>query len=356
MGALTPSMRPFRVLTIDGGGIRGAYTVTYLAELCRMWAQRTGGEALDLGKRFDLIVGTSTGAIIACALAQGISLSEVASLYATQGPKIFPTRIRMQTVFLQLFSRSAINRSGAKALRQALQDVLGGTTFKSTFEARGIALCIPAVEMSQQRGWVFKTPHGAGHRDDDTTLVDACMATSAAPIYRSLATIGCESAPETYKVFADGGLWANNPVLVGLVEALEMVAPGQPIEIFSAGNIARPEGKSVAADKVDWGFLQWKFGADAIQLSIASQEFVYDQIANKIGTTLGRFGQPVETTRFPTGQLSVDLLPHLDIDNTTKEALGGLARQASSDVLDTLRAIDAKTEVGLRIARLLRGE
>lgn len=345
--------RPFRVLTIDGGGMRGAYTVTYLAELCRAWTQRTGGDPIDLGRRFDLIVGTSTGAIIACALTLGIPLTTVQSLYRLKGHHIFPLRLGLWNLPLHIFLRPWLNRRGARALRQALQDALGDATFKTAFEARGIALCIPAVEMRQQRAWVFKTPHGPGHRDDDTTLVDACMATSAAPIYRSLGTIGDEHAPETYKVFADGGLWANNPVVVGLVEALDVVDAGRPIEIFSAGNISRPEGKSVRAAKADWGLWQWRFGADAVQLSIASQEYVYDQIALKLASALSRFGQPVATTRFPTGRFSMDLLPHLDIDNATPKALAGLAQQASADVLETLHTIDTKTPDGLRIANLL---
>lgn len=346
--------RPYRVLTIDGGGMRGAYTVTYLAELCRAWSQRTGGEPIDLGKRFDLIVGTSTGAIIACALASGIPLSVVQGLYAAKGRQIFPMRLRRWNLPLQLFLRPWLNRHGARALRRALQDAFGDATFATIFAKRGIALCIPAVEMSQQRAWVFKTPHHVGHRDDDTTLVDACMATSAAPIYRSLGTVGDEHKPATYNAFADGGLWANNPVLVGLVEALEVTDPSRPVEIFSAGNISRPDGKSVRAAKVNWGFLKWKFGADAVQLSIASQEFVYDRMAEKLATALTRLGQPVVATRFPAGRFSVDLLPHLDIDNASKDALAGLARQASSDVRDTLRAIDARTLVGLRIANLLQ--
>jgi hypothetical protein len=355
MKATPPDPRPYRVLTVDGGGMRGAYTVAYLAELCRAWTQRTGGEPIDLGKRFDLIVGTSTGAIIACALALGIPLTTVQALYASKGRHIFPFRLKRWNLALQLVLRRWLNQRGALALRKALEDALGDATFRSAFEARGIALCIPAVEMRQQRAWVFKTPHGVGHRDDDTTLVDACMATSAAPIYRSLATIGDERAPATYKVFADGGLWANNPVLVGLVEALEVIDPRRPIEIFSAGNISRPEGKSVPAKKANWGFWRWKFGADAVQLSIASQEYVYDQIAQKLASAFSRFGQSVTVTRFPTGHFSMDLLPHLDIDNATPKALAGLAQQASADVFETFHAIDAKTLDGLRIANLLDG-
>ena len=86
---MTSSRQPFRVLSLDGGGMRGTYTATYLDRVASTFARRRGVEALDIGAAFDLIVGTSTGGIIACALAKGVPLSEVVTLYQEHGPKIF---------------------------------------------------------------------------------------------------------------------------------------------------------------------------------------------------------------------------------------------------------------------------
>jgi Patatin-like phospholipase len=77
--------RPFRVLSLDGGGMRGVYTSTYLGELADAFARKRRVPALDVGNRFDLIVGTSTGAIVACALAAAVPLREVVSLPAHAG-------------------------------------------------------------------------------------------------------------------------------------------------------------------------------------------------------------------------------------------------------------------------------
>jgi patatin-like phospholipase/acyl hydrolase len=68
---------PLRVLSLDGGGMRGTYTATYLDRVAASFASRQGVAALDIGAAFDLIVGTSTGGIIACALAAGIPLAEI---------------------------------------------------------------------------------------------------------------------------------------------------------------------------------------------------------------------------------------------------------------------------------------
>src|SRR3546814_9028273 len=82
---------PFRVLLWDGGGMRGAYQAAYLrtfADRIRA-ADREAGE-VDVGRAFDLIVGTSTGGIVACALAAGVRLDLVRQMYAEAGGKIFP--------------------------------------------------------------------------------------------------------------------------------------------------------------------------------------------------------------------------------------------------------------------------
>ena len=87
---MTNEPKRLRVLSVDGGGMRGLYTSAYLSALGRRYAVTRDEAGLDIGKGFDLIVGTSTGAIIACALAAGISLDRVSALYREHGPEIFP--------------------------------------------------------------------------------------------------------------------------------------------------------------------------------------------------------------------------------------------------------------------------
>ena len=233
---------PYRVLSLDGGGMRGIYTAAFLARLADQFGRIRGEPALDLGRGFDLIAGTSTGAIVGCALAIGRPMAEIVDLYREHGPKIFPHRIdgRGSAIF-RATQGSRYVRAGDKALRKALEAVLSDTTMLDVYSGRGISLCVPAVLMSEHRAWVFKKTPCSGVRDENYPLVDICIATSAAPIYRSLAAI---DDPDTSggpkQIFADGGLWANNPILVGLVDALTVAAPDRPIEIFSAWNLSAP--------------------------------------------------------------------------------------------------------------------
>jgi predicted acylesterase/phospholipase RssA len=90
---VTTVERPFRVLSLDGGGMRGIYTAQYLASLADGFSKKSARKTLDVGSGFDLIVGTSTGAILACALAANIPLSRVVQFYNQKGAAIFERRI-----------------------------------------------------------------------------------------------------------------------------------------------------------------------------------------------------------------------------------------------------------------------
>jgi hypothetical protein len=197
------SGRKFRILSIDGGGIKGIFPAALLAEVEHLFL---GGESAGLF--FDLIVGTSTGGIIALGLGAGISGSQMLDLYMTQGSEIFPPG-RMTRWFANLRSL-AMYRYDRSALTTALTDVFGARVLAESNRR----LCIPAFEGHHGEVYIFKTPHHPDfHLDGSQTMVDVALATSAAPTYfRSHDSAG-------YR-FIDGGLWANNPVMLGLVDAL----------------------------------------------------------------------------------------------------------------------------------------
>src|SRR5690606_40321785 len=77
--------------SLDGGGMRGAYTATYLDRVAHAFARQRGAERLDIGGAFDLIVGTSTGGIIGCALAANVPLDQVVDLYRSEEPRVGKT-------------------------------------------------------------------------------------------------------------------------------------------------------------------------------------------------------------------------------------------------------------------------
>lgn len=330
---MTPNL-PFRVLSLDGGGMRGTYTATYLDRVAAAFAQRRGVAAIDVGAAFDLIVGTSTGGIVACALAAGVPLADIVTLYLQNGSKIFSRRLPSGAVGALFDERKRQHalEVGTKALQNALADKFGAITLGQVYAMRGIGLAIPAVEMSQHRAWVFKTPHlkaTTNHRDDNYSLVDVCLATTAAPIYRSMAAVDHPDNPSAgFNVFVDGGLWANNPVLIGLIDALDLTAPGQEIQIFCLGTCPMPAGEQILKSATHRGLGDWKYGGDAASLAVDAQQFAFDHMAKKIARHVNR---SCTIIRFPSEKVPAALIPHLDLDETRAEAMRALINQARTD-------------------------
>ena len=335
---MTDSQKTFRVLSIDGGGMRGLYTATYLDALAKRYAITRKSGALDIGKGFDLIVGTSTGGIIACALAAGIQLDKVSHLYTKHGPQIFPRKLPQDIGALLVNGTkwSSFIHEGNQALKNALTEAFGDLKVIDIYTDRGISLAVPAVEMTKHGSWVFKTPHlkNSKHRDDHYKLADICLATSAAPIYRSLAAI---DNPDTagYRVFCDGGLWANTPILVGLIDALEMTSQGDKIEVYCLGTCPRPSGEHISKDDVDRGLLGWRFGGYAVSLSLDAQEFAFRNMARMLTSHLNR---QVDIITFPCETPAADIMQYLDLDETRQAGLDALINQANRDVDITLSA------------------
>lgn len=350
--------RPYRVLSLDGGGMRGIYTGAFLARLTDQFARIRGESALDLGRGFDLITGTSTGAIVGCALAVGRPMTEIVGLYREHGPKIFPHRISgKRSAIYRATQGSRYVRAGDKALREALEGVLGDTTMLDIFKGRGISVSIPAVLMSEHRAWVFKKTPRSGVRDDHYPLVDVCMASSAAPIYRSLAAIDDPNTPDgPQQVFADGGLWANNPIMVGLVDALTIASPDRPIEIFSLGTCPRPEGDHLNAETAHRSMLDWSLGADVAPLSISAQEFAFDHMARLLANAISNCGRSIRRVRFPNKPVPASMMPYLALDDTRPEAMDRLVGQAHTDADLTKSSCDDPNSADGRMIHRLMNE
>jgi patatin-like phospholipase/acyl hydrolase len=221
-----PADRDFRILSIDGGGIRGIFPARVLAGL----EERFGG-GRPIAEHFDLITGTSTGGIIALALGLGRSPADIAELYEARGHEIFPPpadtwlgRWRARGRNLRNYARYRYERD---ALQAMLTEVLGDARFG---EARH-RLCIPAMEGHHGEVYVFKTPHHPDYqRDQHETMLTVACATSAAPTYFQPLDAG------GYR-FVDGGLWANNPIMIGVVDALSCFdVPRHGVRVLSLGN------------------------------------------------------------------------------------------------------------------------
>ena len=242
-----PQDQDFRILAIDGGGIRGLFPAEVLANLERRFL--AGSTISDY---FDLIVGTSTGGIIALGLAAGLPASALRDLYRDRGKEIFPSagvgRIGAWRRWLKERSRLLRYSYDSDALERILREVLGDRCLGHATTR----LCIPSFEGEYGEVFVFKTPHHrAFNKDSKESMVKVALATAAAPTYFRPHRDGGYT-------FVDGGIWANNPIMVGLTEALTSFDVARDrVRILSLGCGTDPY--QVTGDKILMGGLwHWR--------------------------------------------------------------------------------------------------
>ena len=188
-----------KILCLDGGGIKGLFAAQILAE-----AEESIGE--QLFHFFDMFSGTSTGAIIAAGLAFGIPAAQIRDLYFECAKSIFPRNRGFLRTACRLFSSKYSN----KELTNQLRAIFGDATIGDC----KTRLLIPSVNLSTGKVQVFKTSHAPDLRlDYKRKIVDVLLATTAAPTY--LPPYRMDSG-----TYIDGGIGANNPSLLALMEAV----------------------------------------------------------------------------------------------------------------------------------------
>lgn len=262
MTTLVPEGR-FQVLSIDGGGIKGVFAAAVLAAL----EEDLGSIVVD---SFDLIAGTSTGGIIALGLGLGMRPREIVDFYIKYGPRIFPPSYRMRNVQHWL---------GRKYSATALEDALRKCFGTKRFGDSGKRLVVPAYNLGEDDVYVFRTAHHERlRRDYKVEAWKVARATGAAPTYFT----ACRDVASLRLV--DGGVWANNPMMVAVAEAVETLhVPLGQIHVCSLGT---SEAVTRRPTRLDWGGkLPWVVGNQLIDLVLRGQSLA---ATNEATLLLGR--------------------------------------------------------------------
>ncbi|MHC2624998.1 patatin-like phospholipase/acyl hydrolase [Bradyrhizobium huanghuaihaiense] len=239
---------PLKILSLSGGGVRGIFQAVFLREM----ASQLG---VPLREQFDLIAGTSTGAIIALGIALDVPLGDVVDLFENHGAQIFPERLRRASQrTLSYACKGPIYQQAP--LRSLLTEVF-------TDNGRQLQLkdCVPPViipatilDRYQIRSFTTLTRCGAPESlDGELFAADVALASAAAPLFFSAhRPRGRRSSDEQIRTeertYTDGGLWANNPVLQAVMTAKRCLDTSfADMRVISVGNGEIPGG-SVGLD------------------------------------------------------------------------------------------------------------
>lgn len=213
----------FRILSLAGGGLRGAFAIGLLEEIEERCER-------PLWEYFDLIAGTSTGSITATALCAGLTARQMHEFYRRHSAQIFHPReayhprgaLRLIYPAVRwLLSKRGLNpdhffrsRYCPHSLTAAMEQGFGDRTLRDATKCR---LVVPTVNLTDGVTVVLRTPHLP--KDDPTLdwrLVDVVVASSSAPTYFP------HKRMADGKDYVDGGVWAIDPGVVALSEAVEI--------------------------------------------------------------------------------------------------------------------------------------
>ena len=228
----------FHILALDGGGTRGIYTAQLLAKIEQAFG-------VPIRTRFDLIAGTSTGAIIAGAAASDIPMQDIVELFETETPYIFRRRWYRIPLFLSKYPNQKLAQIIAKHLPATPLGEIASP------------LMITSSEITKSEVHIFRSNYGSRDSEiaptsKDVNLRDAILASCAAPTFFAPKSVG-------NFLLADGGLWANNPSTVAFTEALSVFGKeAQEVRMLSIGT-----GHSVNMyrNRRGWGFITGWGGA-----------------------------------------------------------------------------------------------
>ena len=256
----------FRILSLAGGGLRGAFAIGLLEVLEQRISQ-------PLSEYFDLIAGTSTGSITATALCSGMTMRQVREFYEEHSARIFHPREPylpknpLRTIYPLV--RKIVQRRGQNtdnffqsrycpySLTSAMEEGFGERTLR---DARQCRLVVPTVNLSKGVTAVLRTPHlPMEHESLDWRLADVIVASSAAPTY-----FPHKRMPDGND-YVDGGLWAIDPGVVALAEAVKITelccrTADSPFDLQEVSMLSIGTGQatySLAPPDGDAGMLFW---------------------------------------------------------------------------------------------------
>lgn len=307
--------KKFRILSLDGGGLRG---LTQLLILRRI-EELTGKRIYEL---FDLIVGTSTGGILACGLTAAkngkpvLTIDKLIDLYYKDGWKIFP---RQDSLFkkawrkVKIFTGSKWDRSG---LEGQLKEYFGDIRLSETIKP----IIVTSYDVENNEIIMFKSRR-CGEWNYDLKLTDVSLATSAAPSYfepYQLNWLGVD------RVLIDGGVYINNPSMAAVAEVLRYKYGIEDIKIEDIELLSLGTGifsEKIKEESAGWGIVKWAKNITRVMMQSTSKSTEYEC-------------EQMPFHKYLRLQFTIEEKEYMEMDDSRKTTLNQLVSYVNNQVLN----------------------
>jgi patatin-like phospholipase/acyl hydrolase len=323
--------RPFKILSIDGGGIRGVFPAMFLAKI-EAELKAKGVEKTQIFQHFDLICGTSTGGIMAIGLALGMPASDIYKLYLDNASTIFGNKKKWP---LQKLRYSSHDRSGLENLIREKYKKAHNQNIDPRLKDCKTNVCIPIYDLLNGTPSVLKNNyHSAFTRDFHIPAFKVALATSAAPTYFDPYSTTYKDLHGVENSFAnkvDGGMVANNPTLLGIIEAQKAFnKPLNELSVLSIGTGYCKYSDSVKRDR--WGIHYWMLKDGKKRLVDLFMQAQSQQVENLVSLMHKGIGR-AEADNFIYNRIDAELdeTANIELDETNQDKLKRLAEKATRE-------------------------
>ncbi len=305
--------KTWRILSIDGGGIRGLIPATYLAAI----EARTGKPICEL---FDLIAGTSTGGILALGLSKPDqfgrpehSAMSLRNLYESDAPIIFRNPASWWENLLR-------PKYGSSGMKHVMQSNFGDTRLKQSI----IDVLIPCYDIEHRSPHIFKSRWARRQPQYDFRMRDVAAAASATPTMFDPVRIPRPGA-EGFVSLVDGGVFANNPAMHAFVEINTMLPDVDDqylvVSLGTGESMERLKRKYLT----DWGYVRW---------SVPMIELVSESISEAVHRQMHYLLPPTDYQRYYRFQVDLPDDTYYALDNPSKKNMEGLIKAAEESFED----------------------
>jgi len=309
-----------RILSIDGGGIKGIVSAYVLAELESVLKSRSGNKNAALVDYFDLVAGTSTGAILALMILcpqrdlrrPKYSADDCIKLYNEKGKEIFRRSLLRRFYTIGGIADSKYpSKNIEKVLKENFRDVKMSQLLKPCL--------ITAYDMTGRKCVFFNKTDAENDKMRDFPVADAARASSAAPTY--FPPHKMRRYDGTYGLLCDGGVFANNATMCAIAQAAKMRGCEGEMQVLSIGNIADTETPYKGISH-GWGIIKW--GGPIIDILLSASPQIVDYQVKKLFSSCKQRGNYLRIEANEEKNIKMD-----DVSENTMKRLNEIGKETA---------------------------